>query len=80
MLFSSSTIVPKVNSRLSKNSTELTYNYADAIKEMLSIEVTEDEDEEKRRMLSLSKAELIEHFMRAKVSYGCQSPECCRLK
>lgn len=39
---------------------------------MLSIEVIENEDEEKRRLLSLSKAELIEHFMRAKVSYGFQ--------
>lgn len=32
----------------------------------------EDEDEEKRRLLALSKAELIEHLMRAKVSYGFQ--------
>ncbi|SLM40724.1 hypothetical protein LPUS_11565 [Lasallia pustulata] len=42
------------------------YRSEDAIKEMLSIEVAEDEAEEKKRLHSLSKAELIEHYMRAK--------------
>ena len=80
MPFSSSTTVPKVNSRFSKKSAALTYNHVDAIKEMLSIEVTEDETEEKKRLHSLSKVELIEHFMRAKVIHACQSLKCYRLK
>ena len=80
MPFSSSTTVPEVNSRFSKKSTALTHNHVAAIREMLSIEVTEDEAEEKKRLQSLSKAELIEHFMRAKVIHACRSLECYRLK
>ncbi|MCJ1305837.1 hypothetical protein MMC08_008654, partial [Hypocenomyce scalaris] len=42
------------------------YRSEDTIEKLLSVKVTENEDEEKRRLHSLSKAEIIEHFMRAK--------------
>lgn len=44
-----------------------------ALERMLNIEVIESEESERQRLMSLSKDELIEQYLKAKVGQNCLS-------